>query len=94
MEWLSLPSTIQPGRARPSSIRTWWQMPRPTSKRRTPVCAAYSRASFCACATLTVLAGATWSITMLTRSGYLGVAPRSCCMRWMKLWAMESTTMT
>jgi len=69
-------------------------MPLPTSNSRTPVAAAYSRASFCACATMTVLAGATWSITMLTRSGNFGTATRSRCMRSIKLTAIESTTIT
>jgi len=37
--WLSAPRIVSPGRASPSSPITWWQMPRPTSKKCAMPCA-------------------------------------------------------
>ena len=64
------PGSICPAARRASSLSTWWQMPRPTSKKlRMPCSATKWRISAWFCACLVVGAGTAWSSVIASRSG-------------------------
>ena len=68
--WLSAPRIICPGRMRASSPTTWWQMPRPASKKwRMPCSRTNARISAWLRAWTAVGAGTAWSRVMMRRLG-------------------------
>ena len=90
-EWESAPGIIMPGRMKPRSRRTWWQIPSPSSIRMAPISRANSRVVCCIAAIASLGAGVAWSTEKATRPGSKSRAAPISRNTWAVSGVLEST---